>query len=171
MASSTDAAAEIVVFFSERAAARMVVVLAMPTTRTSGGRGEIGAFDHEIGRPEVDAVLALLVDGHESDIDRAGFGRVGDQAGVRCEHELQRYAELFCKLPGKIDGNAVRLAVCILDDEEGGSGGREDDPDAQLAGGDELFHCRALFRASASGGDGGSQEHSARLRYVITGSL
>src|SRR5262245_3608608 len=39
-----------------------------------GGAGEIGAFDHEIGRPEVDALLALLVDRHEADVDRAGFG-------------------------------------------------------------------------------------------------
>jgi hypothetical protein len=64
-------------------------------------------------------------------------------------HELNRDAQLPPKLNGKIDGDAVRLAVRILDDEEGRRGGREDAAAAKLAGGNELFHCRALLRGGA----------------------
>ena len=84
--------AMIVVFFSVRPAARIVVVLAMPITRmparsTSSTvfaprrrRHHVGALAEHVVRPERDALLALLVDRHEGDIDLAGFERVGRRA-------------------------------------------------------------------------------------------
>jgi hypothetical protein len=138
IASSTEVAAEIEVFFSERPAADRSGVGDADNAdiRSVDLRDRLDARSAgQIGRPKIHALLTLFVHRHKGNIDRAGFGSVGHQSRVRRDHELHWDAQLPAELNGKIDGDAARLAVRLLHNEEGRRGRCEDDADAELASG------------------------------------
>ena len=105
MASATEFSGTIFACFSVRSAARMVVEPATPATVTSdrstsasrpdarGGGDEIGALDDEIGRAEIDALPALLIDRGEADIDPSGCRGLGQFGRRRRDEELDLDAE------------------------------------------------------------------------------
>ena len=107
-------------------------------------RHHVGALDRAIGWPKVEPLLAFLVDRHEGRVDLSLRQRVGQQAGVRRNHELDRRAELLGQLVAEVGGDAARTAVGFLDNEQRGHFRRERDAEAKLAGGDEFFHAVLL---------------------------
>ena len=118
--------------------------------------------------PSLDPALAALAR-VDPDIRMAKSASADDILAVARDADaiLVTYAklpgELLRQLVGKVDGDAARLAVRVLDDEEGGRRRREYHADAKLGGGNELFHCCTLLRKAHLSQDAGherGQEHS-----------
>jgi hypothetical protein len=105
---------------------------------------EAGALGEKEGRPEIDALPALLIDRHEGHVDSARLGRIRQLAGIRHDHELDRHLQLCGERFAEIHGHSVRPAIALQDHEERRGGGRKHHADPQPAGGRDLLFGSAL---------------------------
>jgi len=122
----------------------------------------IGALDDVIVRAKVDALLALVIDRHEGDIDRAGFRRVGRKARIGQNHELHGNAKLLREFICEIDRDAMRPAIGTLDGEESRQCRRENDADPEAAGGNEFFDSGSFVAGRSEAGIGSAGDRRSK---------
>jgi hypothetical protein len=72
----------------------------------------VGAFDEAIGRPEIQSLLALLIDRHEGDVDSGGCRRYRESPAVlNCKVIWQRDKKVGVQF---LQSNAPRLRAVFF---------------------------------------------------------
>jgi hypothetical protein len=122
------------------------------------------ALELDVGRSEVDALPAFLVDRQKGDVERAFFQPVGNLARIVGHGEFDRQVEAPRKLPRKIRSDAARRAVAIRDHEEYVGLGRGDNSDTQRPGWREL----GLLVGRRCGHDGREQDRATQEQLSMS---